>query len=135
MYDKDNLLRLAEEFFSSIGIDYMEIRVPINSDVFCVRRKDRQWGAYRLGNSHPIVEFGKYKYMCGYDDGMCLVCAFDADGVSFANRGIIDEYGKEIVKPYTFDNIFEFYGKNRPHIVVSVGNEIQGLHKGILKLL
>jgi len=76
--------------------------IILNSTACCVRRADRQWAAFELGNKTPIVDFGKYNYMWGFDNGYCLVSVADKDRTTFANRGIINEQGEEVVKPYTW---------------------------------
>ena len=105
------------EFFESLGIECIEIIPPINSTVYCLKRADKQWAAFVLGNKTPIVDFGKYINMWGYDNGCCLVSVRDEDRTTFANRGIIDANGKEVVRPYTYNNIFNFYGKEEPEII------------------
>ena len=107
-----------DAFIASMGIKCIEVIPPINSTVCCVRRADRQWAAFELGNKTPIVDFGKYNYMWGYDGGYCLVSVADKDRTTFANRGIIDSRGNEVVKPYTYLNIWSFYGKNEQYIMV-----------------
>ena len=108
----------AVAFFSSVGIQCYDIIPPIESNVYCVKDKDSQWAAFRIGDSHPIVPFGKYNYMWGYDKGYCLVSVTDEYKIAFANRGIIDAKGNEIIKPYTFRDIFNFYGKGNSHVLV-----------------
>ena len=132
---KDLLLKKANKFFSDIGINYIEIKVPICSDIYCVRRADKQWATYKLGNKIPIVDFGKYNYMWGYDGEYCLVSVYDADRTTFANRGIINEQGEEVVEPYTFQGILNFYGKNESFIIVYIGDKIAKLDKKMLELL
>ena len=118
------------EFFESLGIECIEIIPPINSIVYCLKRADKQWGAFVLGNKTPIVDFGKYSYMWGYDNGYCLVSVADEDRTTFANRSIIDANGKDVVSPYTYNDIFNFYGKEEPEIVaLSKENRIVGLDR------
>ena len=129
------LLKEAKEYFNSIGIDPIEIVVPIQSDVYCIRRKDRQWAAYIIGNDIPIVEFGRYNYMCGFDRGYCLVCVYDKNRYTFANRGIINEVGEEVIKPYTFNNICNFYGRDEPYITIFTEEEVKKIDRNFLELL
>ena len=117
------------EFFESLGIECIEIIPPINSTVYCLKRADKQWGAFVLGNKTPIVDFGKYIHMWGYDNGYCLVSVYDEDRTTFANRGIIDSCGKEVVKPYTYNSIWNFYGKEEPQIIAHTENGNVGLDK------
>jgi len=124
-----------DAFIASLGIECIEVIPPINSTICCVRRADRQWAAFEFGNKTPIVDFGKYNYMWGFDNGYCLVSVADKDRTTFANRGIINEQGEEVVKPYSFQGIMNFYGKNEPSITVFVGSEIKDINKSFLKLL
>lgn len=108
-----------DAFIASLDIDCIEVIPPINSTVCCVKRVDKQWAAFELGNETPIVDFGKYNYMWGFDNGYCLVSVADKDRTTFANKGVINEQGKEVVKPYTFfggGGISSFYGKHNTHI-------------------
>lgn len=109
--------QIAKEFFEGLGIQYYDIIPPIDSDIYCVKRIDSQWAAYRIRDNKPIVEFGKYNHMWGFDKGYCLVSVFDEDKTTFSNRGIIDEEGREVIKPYTFLDIWTFYGKKEPYIL------------------
>ena len=124
-----------DAFIASLGIECIEVIPPINSTVCCVRRADRKWAAFEFGNKTPIVDFGKYSYMWSFDGGYCVVDVATKDSLKFASRGIINEKGEEVVKPYTFQNIWNFYGSNEPYILVQIKNEITELNKSILKLL
>ena len=84
---------------------------------------------FEYGNKTPIVDFGKYNYMWVFDDGYCLVSVHDDDPTTFANRGIIDSHGNEVVKPYTYTNIWKFYGEDRPEIVAFTEDGIVGLDR------
>lgn len=114
----DNDILVAEEYFKSIGIKYKEIIPPIDSDVYCIKNSSNQWGAFKIGCSVPVVDFGKYAYMEGYDSGYCLVSILDPSCPDLSNRGIIDCNGNEVIKPYTFTAILSFYGKKEPFICV-----------------
>lgn len=116
-----------DAFIASLGIECIEVIPPINSTICCVRRADKQWAAFEYGNKTPIVDFGKYSYMWGFDNGYCLVSVADKDRTTFANRGIIDSRGNEVVKPYTYTNIWKFYGEDRPEIIAFTEDSIVGL--------
>lgn len=118
-----------DAFIASLGIECIEVIPPINSTVCCVKRADKQWAAFELGNKTPVVDFGKYNYMWGFDNGYCLVSVADKDRTTFANRGIIDSHGNEVVKPYTYTNIWKFYGEDRPEIVAFTEDSIVGLDR------
>ena len=104
-------------FIASLDIDCIEVKLPINSTICCVKRADKQWAAFEYGNKTPIVDFGKYIHMWGFDGGYCLVSVRDNDCTTFANRGIIDLRGNEVVKPYTYSGIWKFYGEDCPEII------------------
>ncbi len=118
-----------DALIASLGIECIEVIPPINSTICCVRRADRQWAAFELRNKTPIVDFGKYNYMWGYDGGYCLVSVADKDRTTFANRDIIDSRGNEVVKPYTYTNIRKFYGEDHPEIISFTEDGIVGLDR------
>ena len=118
-----------DAFIANLGIDFIELVPPINSIVCCVKRADKQWAAFKFGEKTPIVDFGKYNHMWGFDSGYCLVSVADKDRTSFANRGIIDSRGNELVKPYTYRNIFNFYGREEPEITVFTEDGVVGLDR------
>ena len=122
-------LKEAKEFFDGLGIACYDIIPPIRSDVYCVKRTDKQWAAFELGNKTPIVDFGKYNHMWGFDGGYCLVSVHDDDSTTFANRGIIDTRGNEVVKPYTYLDIWRFYGKEEDYIIACTEGGMVGLNK------
>lgn len=108
---------------------YLTIIPPINSDLFVVQNKKCQWGVISLNKKDPIVEFGKYKYLWGYDTDLCLVETNDLNTVIFSNRGVINSEGQEVIKPYTYTDIFDFYGKGGNSIKVEDGNDMIFIEK------
>lgn len=118
-----------DAFIASLGIDCIDVIPPINSTVCCVKRADKQWAAFEYGNKTLVVDFGKYNHMWGYDNGYCLVSVYDEDRTTFANRGIIDVNGKEVVRPYTYIDILAFYGREDPEIVALTKDEIVKLDR------
>jgi hypothetical protein len=118
-----------DEFIASLDIECIEVIPPINSTVCCVRRADKQWAAFEYGNKTPIVDFGKYIHMWGFDGGYCLVSVRDNDCTTFANRGIIDLRGNEVVKPYTYSGIWKFYGEDCPVIIAFTDDGIVRLDR------
>ncbi len=89
---------------------------PINSHEFVVQRKDGKWGVVAPHKEKAIVEFGKYKYLWGFDAGLCMFEVETNQKQTFSNRGIINSIGIEVVKPYTFTDIYDFYGKGTSYI-------------------
>lgn len=132
------LLVRKNKYCSIINIDgteclhihdsYLTIIPPIDSNEFIVQNKEGKWGVVNP-NKGIIVTFGKYKYLWGYDHGLCLFETYLDNKRTFANRGIIDINGDEIIKPYTFTDIFNFYGMNSLTIKVENGNEFLFLDK------
>ena len=108
-------------FLQKKGIEYKAIIPPINSDIYVVQRSDGKWGALRLNQEKPIVEFGRYAYMWGYEGKYCLVNKEGMSGGCHKDRGIIDINGNEVIKPYTYNTIWRFYGKKWPDIRVEDG--------------
>lgn len=135
MKQEDQRLFVTKEFFESIGVGVYDIIPPIDSNIYCVKRIDNQWAAFKLGEPIPIVPFGKYSHMWGFDSGFCLVSVKTDDKTTFANRGIINEEGIEVIEPYVFNNIWSFYGKSDSFIIVYIGDRMMKLDKKMLELL
>ena len=111
---------------ANIMESFVTIIPPINSHEFVVQRKDGKWGVVAPHKEKAIVEFGRYKYMWGFDSGLCM---FEVDTnlkETFSNRGIINSIGIEVVKPYTYTDIYDFYGKGNSYIKVE--NEDREIH-------
>lgn len=117
-----NIIYLNGEICTNIQDSYITIIPPINSNVFVVQNKEGKWGVVSAHKSEPIVEFGKYQYLWGFDNGLCLVEVATENKLTFSNRGIINILGEEVVKPYTYSDIYSFYGKETPYIIVQQGN-------------
>lgn len=101
---------------------FVTIIPPINSYEYVVQRKDGKWGVVAPHKEKEIVEFGKYKYMWGFDSGLCLFEVETNNKRTFSNRGIINNIGEEVIKPYTYSDIYSFYGKETSYIIVQQGN-------------
>ena len=99
---------------------FVTIIPPINSNEFVVQNKEGKWGVVAPHKETAIVEFGKYKYLWGYDSGLCMVEVDTDNKQTFSNRGIIDSNGIEVIKPYTYTDIYSFYGKNTSVIKVEL---------------
>lgn len=111
---------------------YVTIIPPINSYEFVVQRKDGKWGVvvphrenvtektlgFSLHEEESLVDFGKYKYLWGFDSGLCMFEVGTDEKQTFSNRGIINSTGIEVVKPYTYTDIYDFYGKEYSYIKV-----------------
>lgn len=117
-----NIIYLNGEICANIQDSYITIIPPINSNEFVVQNKEGKWGVVCAYKSEPIVEFGKYKYLWGFDNGLCLVEVAIENKLTFSNRGIINILGEEVVKPYTYSDIYSFYGKETSYIIVQQGN-------------
>lgn len=97
---------------------FVTIIPPINSHEFVVQRKDGKWGVVAPHKEEAVVEFGKYKYLWGFDSGLCLFEVETNNKQNFSNRGILNSAGNEVIKPYTYTNIYGFYGKGISYIKV-----------------
>ena len=112
-------------FLSKIGMAHSCIKPPHHCNLFCVKLKDGRWGAMLYGEKEPVVSFGKYYHMWGFDDWHCLI-SLDK---TFASRGIIDSNGAMVVEPYTYDNIWNFYKKPYSTIRVEQGEYYYELNR------
>ena len=111
---------------------FITIIPPINSHEFVVQRKNGKWGVVAPHKVNAIVEYGKYKYLWGYDSGLCLVEVETVNKQSFSNRGIINSDGIEVVTPYTYTDIFNFYGNGASYIKVGKEEKVICLEKSSL---
>ena len=119
--DGDRCANIMESFVTIIP--------PIYSYEFVVQRKDGKWGVVSPHSEKAIVEFGKYRYMWGFDSGLCLFEVETNNRQTFSNRGIINSAGTEVVKPYTYTNIHGFYGKETPFVKVEKEEKVICLEK------
>jgi len=114
---------------ANIMESFVTIIPPINSHEFVVQRKDGKWGVVAPHKEEVIVEFGKYKYMWGFDTGLCLFEVETDNAKTFSNRGIINSVGTEVVRPYTYTDIYDFYGNGTSFIKVVKENKEFRLEK------
>ena len=119
---------------ANIMESYVTIIPPINSHEFVVQRKDGKWGVVAPHKGKPIVAFGKYKYLWGFDSGLCMFEVETNKKQSFSNRGIINSIGTEVVRPYTYTDIYGFYGKGTTYVKVEKDDKEFSLEKSILSL-
>lgn len=71
--------------------------------------KNHQWGVLKNDGS-IFIEFGKYDWIDGYDSGIVRVKKKE-------KWGIIDYMG-QIALPVEYDNIWNFYNRNRDNTIV-----------------
>jgi hypothetical protein len=64
--------------------------------------------------------------MWGFDTGLCMFEVETNDKRTFSNRGIINSIGTEVVRPYTYTNIYDFYGKGTS--IIKVEKEDKEVH-------
>ena len=117
-----------DAFIASLGIDCIEVIPPINSTVCCVKRVDKQWAAFEYGDKNPIVNFGKYNHMWGFDSGYCLVSVADKDRTTFANRGIIDSHGNEVLIRISGSSMAKIDQKSLPLLKMALWDWIEKNH-------
>lgn len=85
-----------------------------NKSLFSVQKKNYQHGVI-TADGKVVVPFGRYSWIDGYDKGLARVKKGNiTNGLanSGAKWGLIDEEGNEVL-PVEYDNIWNFYGKNR----------------------
>lgn len=79
-----------------------------------VERSDYKWGVID-SKGNIVVPFGKYDWIDGFDSGLCRV-KIGKEPSTLANNGnkwgIINEHGEEVL-PCEYDEVWNFYGKNR----------------------
>ena len=114
---------------ANIRESFTTIIPPINSHEFVVQRKDGKWGVVAPHSDKAIVEFGKYKYMWGFDSGLCLFEVETTNKQTFSNRGIINSAGTEVVRPNTYTDIFGFYGKETSYVKVEKEDKVIHIDK------
>lgn len=117
---------------ANIMESFVTIIPPIKSHEFVVQRKDGKWGVVAPHKEEVIVEFGKYKYMWGFDTGLCMFEVETNDKRTFSNRGIVSSDGTEVIKPYTYTNIHDFYGKRNSYVKVEKEDREIHLEKSAL---
>ena len=98
-----------------IPVEYFSLVPAIgNKRVYTLQNKEYQYGVIDLDGTE-IVPFGKYNWIDGFDKGLARVKIGTAtNGLKDSGNkwGAIDETGKEIL-PVEYDDIWNFYGKNR----------------------
>ncbi len=105
--------------FNSVGelildIEYEGVTVSQDGKLLSVQNMEGHYGVLNL-KGDIIVPFGKYSYIDGFDNGLARVKIGQlTNGVKNSGNkwGLINEEGVEVV-PAIYDNIWNFYGKNR----------------------
>ena len=118
---------------------YRQTKSPINSTLTVVQDKERRWGVIDA-KGNIVVEFGKYTWIDGFQNGLAKVIGFDdttgpniiavwnknneykvgSEIERIARQGIINESGEEVLPlEYT---VWKFYGKDYPTIKYFNGN-------------
>lgn len=90
-----------------------------NKKLLTVQNKKYQYGVIDI-NGNEIIHFGKYDWIDGFDRGFSRVKAGrGTNGLveSGVRWGIINEQGEEVL-PLEYDDIWSFYGKSYPAIIV-----------------
>lgn len=90
-----------------------------NKTLFTVQNKKYQYGVINIYGDE-IIPFGKYRWIDGFDNGIARVISYNK------KCGIINKDGEEIL-PIEYDNIWNFYGKNRRTTKVMKDNHIQDI--------
>ena len=85
-----------------------------HNSVMVIQRSDYKWGVTDL-DGNIIVPFGKYDWIDGFAQGLARVKIGRAPSNQIDNGnkwGIINEQGEEVL-PVEYDEIWNFFGKNR----------------------
>lgn len=92
-----------------------------NKKLFTVQDKDFKY-AVLTADGEEIVPFGKYSWIDGFDKGLARVKK-NKDGLANTKDkwGLIDEEGNEVL-PVEYDNIWNYYGKDRVSTMVVKDN-------------
>ena len=94
-----------------------------NKRLFTVQNNDRQYGVI-TADGVEIIPFGKYDWIDGFDKGLARVkLGKVSNGIKDNNAkwGLVNERGN-IVLPIEYDDIWNFYNKNRDTTKIIKGN-------------
>ena len=87
--------------------------------LFAVQNNNYQYGVIDM-NNRTIVPFGKYSWIDGFDHGLARAII---NAEKHSNYGIIDENGNEVL-PVIYDDIWNFYGKNKETTIATTNGII-----------
>ena len=90
--------------------------------LFSVQSKNYQYGVIDEANN-IVIPFGKYLWVDGFDHGLARVITNSEGGKKI---GIINENGAEVVPPI-YDDIWNFYGKNRNSTRSIIGGTVKDM--------
>lgn len=94
-----------------------------NKNLYTFQDKDYKYAVLNI-DGKEVVPFGKYSWIDGFDNGLARVKIGNVTNGQNENSnkwGLIDENGKEVL-PLDYDNIWNFYGKQRVTTKVIKGN-------------
>lgn len=94
-----------------------------NKKLYTVQNKHFGYAVLNIDGTE-VVPFGKYSWIDGFDKGLARVKFGNVTNGQNENGnkwGLIDENGKEVL-PLDYDNIWNFYGKQRVTTKVIKGN-------------
>ena len=99
-----------------------------NKNLYTVQDKNYKYAVLNI-DGKEVVPFGKYSWIDGFDKGLARVIIGNVTNGQNENGnkwGLIDENGKEVL-PLDYDNIWNFYGKQRVTTKVIKGNVAQNV--------
>lgn len=93
-----------------------------NMNLYTVQNNHFEYAVLNI-DGKEVVPFGKYRWIDGFDNGLARVIGNVTNGQNENGNGwgLIDENGKEVL-PLDYDNIWNFYGKQRVTTKVIKGN-------------
>ena len=121
-------LVIPEEHWKELNNDFKTIlnRYDIRGEI--------KWRFFAPHKEKAVVEFGKYKYLWGFDSELCLFEVETNNKQTFSNRGILNSAGAEVIRPYTYTNIYGFYGKGTSYVKVEKEDKVILIEKSDLPL-
>ena len=99
-----------------------------NKNLYTVQDKNYKYAVLNI-DGKEVVPFGKYSWIDGFDKGLARVIIGNVTNGQNENGNkcvLIDENGKEVL-PLDYDNIWNFYGKQRVTTKVIKGNVAQNV--------
>lgn len=100
--------------------EYDIILPSIGSKLFFTVQKDHQYAVLDF-NGSILIPYGKYDLIDGFDHGLARVLINNQGESDKTLWGIINEKGEELL-PLEYDEIWNFYGKNKEFTKIRKGD-------------
>jgi hypothetical protein len=112
-----------------IPLEYEGLAYPECAMAFTVRSVEKGYAVFNE-SGECIVPFDRYAYIDGFTNGYARVKIGKSRGCTSTpddRWGIIDEQGKEVLKP-TYNVVKKFYKSNNPYTLVKAEREVLEFH-------